>query len=429
MSLLVLALENLLFPLGALAIVLGFLISPRRRVLLSLADELRERFGGVTADQLKALAGRPVLWVHAASAGEVAAAAILLERLKGGDKPPAVVMTCTTMTGRQKAAGLACVDLATLAPLDCWPAVSRFLGAVKPYGLILVETELWPQTIALAHARGLRIGLVNGRMTERSFIRYRMLRSCARPFLRMICRLAVQTEADAQRFSDLGVDPGSVRVVGNMKYDLLKPAAKDAEVASRLSALGWDGAAIWVAGSTHPGEEELVLAAYRSARKKTPDLKLVLAPRHPERAAQAARTLEEAGLPFRSWSQAPARADCLLLDVLGVLPLVYPFAAVSFVGGTLVPVGGHNLLEPAIAGTPVLFGPNTGHTREVARLLESAGVGFCCSDAAALSGALDDLLGDRARCLELGRQARGLAESLQGAVERTSSYLSPVVSA
>jgi 3-deoxy-D-manno-octulosonic-acid transferase len=425
---LVLLVENLFFPLGALVIVLRFLLSSRRKVLLSLKDELRERLGGVGAEPLQKLRGRPVLWVHAASAGEVAAVSGLLERIKAGPTPPAVILTCTTVAGREKAASLPFADTAVLAPLDCYPAVSRFLGSVKPYALILVETELWPQTIALAAGRGVRIGLVNGRMTERSFGRYRWLVAGVRPFLAQISRLALQTPEDARRFEKVGAAAGTVRVVGNMKYDRLKPSAKDPKVAERLAALGWDNAAIFVAGSTHSLEEDVLIAGFLSLRNRFPHLKLILAPRHPERADQAGITLSNAGIGFRSWSQEPGPADCLLIDGLGVLPKLYPFAAVSFVGGSLVPVGGHNLLEPAIAGTPVLFGPHTGHTREVAALLQSAGVGFCIEDAKTLASVASDLLGDDQRRQALGRQARKTAESLQGAVERTFDHLVPILS-
>ncbi|MBI3553654.1 MAG: 3-deoxy-D-manno-octulosonic acid transferase [Elusimicrobia bacterium] len=424
---LVLLVENLLFPLGALAVVLRFLLSPRRRVLLSLGEELRERFGGVSADKLDKLRGRRVLWVHAASAGEVAAVSGLLARIKAAPNPPAVILTTTTMTGRDKAAALPHADAASLAPLDCYPAVARFLDAVKPSALLLVETELWPQMLALAKSRGVRVGLVNARMTERSFGRYIILAPLARPFLRMIDRICAQSEADSQRFQAVGAASSALLVAGNMKYDRLEAPKKDEEAGRRLRALGWEGSPVWVAGSTHPVEEDAVLAAYKSAREKIRGLKLVLAPRHPERAAQAAQTLREAGVSFRAWSDAPSRADCLLLDKMGLLTKFYAFACVSFVGGTLVPVGGHNLLEPAIAGSPVIFGPRTEHTAEVARLLSGAGCGICVDDAEELSSALCDLLGNEPRRRALGLQARALAEGLRGAIERSLKHLQPVL--
>ena len=167
----------------------------------------------------------------------------------------------------------------------------------------------------------------------------------------------------------------------------------------------------------------MVLEAWLSCRRLYPALKLAIAPRHSERAGQAGETLRAAGVRFRRWSSPEAGADCLLVDAMGVLPRLYPFASSSFVGGTLVPVGGHNLLEPALAGSPVLFGPHTFHTEHTARLLESAGCGFRVLDAKDLSRALEGLLGDRERSAALGGLARRTAQGLQGATERTLSFL------
>lgn len=428
MSFFVLALENLLFPLGALAIVFRFLFSSRRRVLLSLNDELFERMGGLSAAGRAKLKGRRVLWVHAASAGEVAAVSRILERIKRGEDAPAVLMTCTTVTGREKAASLACVDAASLAPLDCYPAVAAFLRNASPQALMIVETELWPQTLALAGARGVKIGLVNGRMTDRSFSRYRALAPFFRPFVARIDRLAVQTEGDAEKYRRLGARPERIAVAGNMKYDGLKAAQPDAAVKKYLKDLGWEGEPVWVAGSTHAVEEEILLEAYRLIKILFPRLHLVLAPRHPERIAETKGALEAVNVSYCVWSQGPAPAEALLIDGLGVLPKLYAFADVSYVGGTLVPVGGHNLLEPAMAGAPVLFGPHTEHTREVARLLESTGCGFCCTDAPALASALGEILGDDARRRALGRQAREVADRLRGAVDKTLAHLGPLLS-
>ncbi|MEK7857901.1 MAG: glycosyltransferase N-terminal domain-containing protein [Elusimicrobiota bacterium] len=423
----VLVLGNLMAPLAALGVVLAFLLSPRRRVLRGLPAELSERFGSLPDEARRALAGRPVLWVHAASAGEVLAVDGLIRTLKAGAAAPAVLLSCTTMAGREAAKRLGAADAAVIAPLDCWPAVTRFLEAAKPYSLILVETELWPNMIAAASRRGLKIGLVNGRLSERSFSRYLLARPLLAPFLRKVCRLAVQGEADGERFRALGAPEGSVLVVGNMKYDRVK-VPDTAAAAQRLRALGWDGAPVFVAGSTHPGEEEAVLGAFLSAQARHPALKLVIAPRHAERAADTAASLKERGVTFTSWSAsdgAPA-GDCLLIDRLGPLASFYPSATVSFVGGTLVPVGGHNVLEPALAGSPVLFGPHTAHTRQAAELLASAGCGHVVSDQAELAARLDDALSFPERTRAQGEQARRLARGLQGATERTLVHLAAV---
>ena len=424
----VLLAENLLFPFAALAFVLRFALSPRRRHLLGLASEMRERLGLLGASQLGKLSGRRVLWVHAASAGEVSAVAGLLERIRRRPQAPAILVTCTTTAGRDKARGLAAVDLAVLAPLDFYPPVNRFLALTKPKWLLIAETELWPHMIELSWRRGVGIALVNGRLTARSFGRMRLFKGLVAPFLRRIGRLAVQTEADADRYLKLGVESARLTVCGNMKYDQAKPLGNPAPALEFLDGLGWEGLPLFVAGSTHPGEEEIVLSAFAEARKALPEARLVIAPRHVERSGQTANLLLARGFKAAAWSKGPSQgADALLLDALGVLPHFYAYASVSFVGGTLVPVGGHNLLEPALAGSPVVFGPHTFHTPETAALLENAGGGFRAADAGRLSEILRELLADPAKAAALGQKARQAAGQLAGATDRTLVYIEAVL--
>lgn len=434
MIFLVLLISNLLFPLAALAVLAKFALSARRRVLLELGSELAERLGRLSPEQAGKLSGRKVLWIHAASAGEVAAVSKLVERIKRRRPQPAIVLTASTSAGRGKAQSLPEVDLAVMAPLDFFPTVARFIRAARPSALIIVETELWPNMIALARRRGLPIAVVNGRLTDKSFGRYRRLSFLVRPFLERIAALAVQTESDARRFLELGARPEAVRVAGNMKYDSLAPA-ETAPAQGAITALGWSASLLFVAGSTHPGEEEAVMEAYLEARKGQPGLKLAIAPRHVERAAQTAGALRSRGISHVLWSARSGQGrspkgpvlDALVLDVHGILGAFYAQARVSFVGGTLVAVGGHNLLEPAIAGSPVVFGPHTFHTRDTARLLESAGCGFCVEDGPALARILKDLLSDPERAKALGLQARNMARGLQGATERTLRHLAGVL--
>lgn len=426
MSVLVLLLLNLLAPLVVAGIVLKFLLSPRRGLLRDLPEELGERLGRLPPEALARLAGRPVLWVHAASAGEVAAVAEILRRLKERPGAPAVVLTTTTRAGRDAAARLASVDASALAPVDCWPAVRRFLGRVKPYALVLVETELWPNTIELCARAGLRIGVVNGRVSERSFPRYRLIAPLLRPFLRRIVRVAARTEVDAQRFAALGLPRERILVAGNMKYDRL--AAGDERGRAELSRLGWQAAPVLVAASTHPLEEEMVLEAFAVLRRRSPDLKLVLAPRHVERAGDAAQTLLRTGLPFcRLGGQSPAEACVLLVDAMGWLPSFFVCARAAFVGGSLVPVGGHNVLEPAVAGIPVIFGHHVEHTREAAGALLACGGGFQVSHAGSLAEVLGRLLDSPQEAVSSGAKALALLRSWQGATARTLDHLGPVL--
>ena len=428
MTILVLFIANLLFPFAALGIVLRFALSPRRGVLRGLGPELSERFGRLPPDALAALAGRPVVWIHAASAGEVSAVAGLLRSLRGRPSPPALLVTTMTAAGLEKARSLKLADACALAPLDFYPAVSRFLREVRPAALILVETELWPHLIALSRTRGTRVAIVNGRISERSFPRYRLASPFLRPFLRRIERVLVQTEADARRFLALGCESAAVRVAGNMKFDNPPATADQARAQAFLKGLGWGQAPLLVAGSTHPGEEEQVFDAYLAARQAFPRLKLIVAPRHVERSAQTESLLRARGLAPALWSRGPqGGADALLLDALGVLAAFYPLAAVSFVGGSLVPVGGHNLLEPALAGSPVLFGPHVFDQAQAARALESAGCGLRVGDGGELAQRLKELLGDPPRARALGDLALRTAEGLNGAVGRTLEGLAPLL--
>lgn len=424
MSVLVLALEALLAPLAAVGVILSFILSPNRGRLAGLLDELPERFGSIRDTALDRLHGREVWWFHAASAGEVAGLAPILEALSA-KSAVAVVVTTTTRSGRDAARALPCVDWAQLAPLDAWPIVARFLKALSPRRLILAETELWPTTLILAARAGLSPALVNARLTARSLSRYRLAAGFLGPALRSLSLVAAQSEEDAARFALLGVPAGRLRVTGNAKYDRLAAPEASAAARARVAALGWDGDPLFVAGSTHPFEEEMVLASFMAARRDTPRLRLVLAPRHLERAADAADLLAHAGLKISRWSGAagPGR-DALLLDEMGVLPSFYPLARAAFVGGTLVKVGGHNLLEPALAGVPVLFGPHTSHIALPAALLSaSGGGGRLVRDAEELSARLGDFARDEAAARAAGASARGTADGLRGASARTLEAL------
>ena len=424
MSFLILLLETLLAPLAGLGVVLSFIVSPNRGRLEGLFSEFPERFGSIRDTALDRLHGREVWWFHAASAGEVAGLAPILESLykKGA---PAIVLTTTTRSGREAARALPCVAWAQLAPLDAWPFVSRFLTALKPRRLVLTETELWPTTLILAHRAGLAPALVNGRLTDKSLSRYRYISWLLAPALRALTVVAAQSEEDAVRFAALGVPRERVKVTGNAKYDRDVAPAANAAALARVTALGWQNDPLFVAGSTHPFEEEMVLAAYLSARADVPRLRLVLAPRHLERAADAADLLAHAGLRLSRWSAAPESGrDALILDEMGVLPSFYALARAAFVGGTLVKVGGHNLLEPASAGVPVLFGPHTGHIARPAELLSAhGGGGRRVRDAAELAERLTEFAKDETAARAAGASARKVADGLRGASARTLEAL------
>ena len=370
--------------------------------------------------------GAPVLWVHAASVGEVTALRHLLTRW-GHMR---VVVTCMTAAGREKARALPGVSAAFLAPADFYPCVSSFLSRVRPAALICAESELWPMTLVAAAGRGLGIALVNACLSERSAARWALATGLSRRALAGVRRAAYQSEEDRARFESLGVPRAAGSVTGNTKYDLKAPPPE--AVASAKERIGtlFAGAPVWTAGSTRPGEEALVLAAHAKARERVPGLKLILAPRHPERAGELAVLLKEAGLPFVRWSEllpfsnAP---EVLLVDTMGALGALYGLGAAAFVGGTLVPgSGGHNVLEPAAAGVPVLFGPHIEAVRYEARALQMRQGCIQAADAAALAEGLVGLFQDPARRKALGAAARATAESFQGATDRAFDWLLPV---
>lgn len=413
---LLLVLETLVFPFAAAGVLLAFLLSPRRGVLNALSSELAERFG---RPALPAFPSAPV-WIHCASAGEVNAAAALIARL--ADRGLSVVVTTATAAGRERARGVKGVSAAVLAPLDAAPIVASFLSRARPKALLVVETELWPAMIALA-ARRMPVCVVNARLTERSARRYVWLAPFMRALLSRVKLVCAQTEDEAARWRSLGAP--RVEVCGNMKFDLPGAAVPTDAVRAAFARLGWGESPVIVAGSTHPGEEQAVVGAYLRAKKAHPALKLAIAPRHLERADDCARTLSIVGVAFCRWSAMTGGADAVLVDAMGVLSGLYGLGVAGFVGGTLVPVGGHNLLEPALAGVPVLFGPHTHHQAQSARLLESAGGGFCAADGERLGDLLKDLLDDPDRARAQGALAQRTARSLQGAVDRTDALLRP----
>jgi 3-deoxy-D-manno-octulosonic-acid transferase len=367
------------------------------------------------------------IWVHAVSVGEVLAAKPLVERLKARFPATPVFVSTTTMTGNaiaQKA--LAGADGLFYAPFD-WPRpVRRTLARVRPRLLVLVETEIWPNLIHEARRRGIRIAVVNGRISPRSFTRYRRIRRLLTHVLHEVDLFLMQSEAHAGRILAMGGPPDRVRISGNLKFDALSRAAANVDL-TRLIA---GGGPLWVAGSTTAGEEEAVVAAFCAVRERHPDVRLLLAPRHPERFGAAAAVVEAAGLRCakRSTLDAPwTGSDVLLLDTLGELAQVYSLATVAFVGGSLVASGGHNILEAAIHGKAVIVGPHMENFQEIADVFLADRALIQVVSAEDLAEAVAGLLGDEARRLDIGDRARALVDRHRGALDRTVEALAALV--
>jgi len=385
----------------------------------------RERMGRFPAPLNTS--GTPSIWIHAVSVGEVLAARALVGPLKERFPGRRIYVSTTTATGNAVARqSVRAADGLLFAPFD-WPGpVRRALRAVDPVLLVLVETEIWPNLIHEARRRGTRVALVNGRISPRSFPRYRRIRRFLKPVLAEVDVFLMQGEAHARRVKDMGAPPDKVKVTGNLKFDSLG----EARTPEPLARLIGGGGPLWVAGSTAPGEEEMVLRALRAVRRTVPGVRLLLAPRHPERFAEVASIIEAAGLRGvrRTALSGPwGDEDVLVLDTMGELAQVYSLASVVFVGGSLVPAGGHNVLEAAVAGKAVVVGPHMENFQEVADefLAEDALVQVASADA--LAGAVSSLLTDPARCDAIGVRARALIDRNRGAVRGTVDALAGLV--
>jgi 3-deoxy-D-manno-octulosonic-acid transferase len=360
------------------------------------------------------------IWVHAVSVGEVQAAATLLRALRAADPVRPLLLTSSTVTGRARAAALLAGQAQVrYLPYDLPGAVARFLDRARPCLGVVLETELWPNLYAAARRRGVPLLLASGRLSERSVRRYRRLGGLLRETLAGV-EVAAQSAADAGRFVAIGADPARTTVLGNLKFDYAPPADVAGRAAALRAALG-AGRPVWVAGSTHEGEEEQVLEAHAALCRRHPGALLVLAPRHPPRFAAVGALLARRGVAWAARSGgAPPGPDTavFLLDTLGELVAYYAAADVAFVGGSLVPVGGHNLLEPASLGRPVVAGPHTFSDPAVTRLLAGAGALSVVRDGAELAATVDGFWADRAAAHAAGEHGRTAVAANQGALAR-----------
>jgi 3-deoxy-D-manno-octulosonic-acid transferase len=383
--------------------------------------------------------GRPTAWLHAVSVGEAIAAAPLVEGLRRLHPELPMVMTTVTNTGAQIVRErFARLVTHRFFPLDLPWAVRRFAAAIDPAFLICMETELWPNTLRALAARGVPVMIANGRISDRSYRRYRLVGRFLASVLADVRVFAMQSDEDARRIIALGAHPERVVVTGNMKADAAAADPAGAvDLWRRLLALS-PGQRVWIAGSTHAGEEELVLEAHRAALAESPELVLVIAPRHPERRGEVLALLARKGWASICRSELPvavtstevsAVPPVIVLDTVGELAALYAIADVVFVGGSLVPVGGHNLLEAAQRRKPVLVGPHVGNFRESTSLLESVGAAIVVRDAAELSRELRRLLADPDLRAKLGDAGYEAMVSRQGAVRETlelvDRYLRP----
>ena len=391
------------------------------------APGYRERW----RERLGLYGGRPLaaaVWVHAVSVGEVQAAAPLIRRLQER-YGRGVVVTTTTPTGAQRLRELFDDRVRQVyTPYDLPPAMGRFLDAVRPDLVVVMETEIWPNMLRACEARGVRVVLANARLSARSAQGYARLGTLTRETLGRFAAIAAQGSADAARFRALGAPIERVAVTGSLKFDLHLPASlvERAEVMRR--AWGTERP-VWVAASTHEGEEEQVLAAHRELRSHRPDALLVLVPRHPERFDRVAALVARQGLALvRRSTQAPCTAEAAVYlgDTMGELPVLIAAADAAFIGGSLVPAGGHNLLEAAAAGVPVAIGPQVFNFAEITALLVAERAAVQVADSAELARVMADWLGDAALRARIGENGRRVVEQNRGALDRLLTLIERV---
>ncbi|HSV08714.1 MAG TPA: glycosyltransferase N-terminal domain-containing protein [Candidatus Binatus sp.] len=383
---------------------------------------LAERLGRLdNVGQATATSGK-AFWLHAASVGELVAARGLLRHLRERFPERLYVVTTLTRTGLSLARELPEPHLTFLFPFDAPRPVRRLLDRFRLEAFLFTETEIWPTLLGALRAKGVPTFLVSGRVGDKTIRRARWLRPLYRPALAEVA-CCMQTEEDARRIVALGADPRRVAVTGSLKFEETT-AEPPPEITRLVARLGGLGRRLFVAGSTHAGEDEAVLDAYRRVVPGHAEIVLLLAPRHPERLEAVAAKVAATGLPLTRYSELGAENGDLpspgvvLLDVVGPLAHCYPLAMAAFVGGSLVAAGGHNVIEPARAGCPVLVGPHTGNTGDTADRLIAGGGALRVSSAESLAWALAGLLNEPRRAADMGRRARVLVESGRGAIER-----------
>lgn len=383
----------------------------------------RERFGFIPA-----FAPGPHIWLHAASVGEVLAAAPLVERLRNLYPGHRIVMTTMTPTGarsvEQRFAGAV---RHLYLPYDLGFVVRHFLRRLKPDLLWVMEMELWPNLFHECHRAGIPVTLINARMSARSAAAYRRIGSLMRATLGNTRLIAAQSHADAERLIRLGAPPATTVVTGNLKFDIRLPRSisEEAQVLRRTLSVNRP---VWIGASTHEGEEKLLLDAFVCVLEQFPDCLLMLAPRHPERFDRVADLCRRRGFSLVRRQEQPvtaATAQIYLVDTLGELPVCYAASDIAFVGGSLVAVGGHNMLEPASLAVPIVIGPHTFNFTDIAGVLTDCGAARVIADAGELASCVATLLGDADLRYQAGQNGQRIVRNNAGAVEELLELLQP----
>lgn len=412
---------------NALSIVLVFPVIAYhlyRSISRGRPPALAERFGFIPGAELSRIRNRPVIWLHAVSVGESIAARPLLKALRSRYPGHAILVSNTTETGRGTASSFPEKDLCIYFPFDFLPAVRRTLDSIKPELVIIMETEIWPNFTWEAASRNIPVILANGRISDRSFTRYLKFSWFFRHALQLFSRLCMQTETDCERIIAIGAPSGRTLKTGNLKYDIpYRQLDHDEKRHMKGQYSIPDGLLVLMAGSTHAGEEQPVINTYRKLLPVLDGLFLVLVPRHPERSAEVASLLERSGITFHRRTALPCpqefqKGEVLLVDTVGEMMNLYAISDVAFVGGSLVPTGGHNLLEPASLGVPSVFGPHMSNFREIAELVLQYGAGVQVDSPEGLTESCRALITSAELRRVLGLNGLKLMRDNGGATER-----------
>lgn len=404
-------------------LILRLLWRSRRQV--AYRQHIRERFGFGLPFLKKSI------WLHAVSVGEALLAVALVKKLRLRYPDLPFVVTTTTPTGAARIdAALGDSVTHVYFPYDLPDVIKRFLDHLNPLIAIIIETELWPNLYAACVKRHIPIVIANARLSERSALGYKRISRLTQTMLSQVNLIMAQSKQDAARYIALGLQPSRAILTGNIKFDLEIPA----DLISRKEVLRFDLGQerfIWIAASTHEGEEEIILKAHELIRKNLPQALLILVPRHPERFTAVAELIKQAGFSMTRRSQGdqctPDTA-VYLGDTMGEMFLFYAVADLAFVGGSLAPIGGHNLLEPAALAKPILTGPQLFNFSEISQLLEKAGALTKVTDASSLATALLALFSDPLLCKEIGKKGQEVVELNRGALAKHIDLIEKTIS-
>ncbi len=430
---------DLIYVLPALIYAPVFFVKSRR------ADEnpgllFSERWGCIARKKLARFQGKRVFWIHAVSVGEVMVARQFIHALRAelmsatapeaqpahtGKSPYHFILTTVTPTGQKLARQSEADDLTAIyVPFDFSFCVSSFLNQVKPEVLVLVETEIWPNLILLSAQKKLPVFLINARLSQKSLDGYSRAAFLFKSVFSGIKRVFAQDKADAGRFERLGIPQSHIEVSGNIKFDAAEPQKNDDTYTHKNFALT-ETDKVWIAGSTHPGEEKKILEVFSRLRQKNKNLKLILAPRHVERAESVAREIAETPFSFRRWGECNASLawDVLLVDQLGVLKNIYALGDFVFTGGSWIEHGGQNPIEPAAHHLPVLHGPHVFNFKQVYEILDSAGAALCVDDTEVCFQKMEFFLNHPEQATEMGRVASETVGQYRGASARQAKRI------